>query len=186
MTLTAFVIVIVCFIMCVAIITINIIIKCFSTQTEETRKGKRWRVSQSHYHTRWPRLEERVSGLETHMNRRAIWTSVSKTILFSLSLSACDCSLIFAYIIDEVYIIKAPSLEIFWHGIKCICMTMHLLKIRWCKERNHFFPVPIRSDIPVSEFPDYVMEMTEEDNSNSNGLIREFSVSFIYIFNRYF
>ena len=101
-------------------------------------------------------------------------------------------SLIFAYI-DEVYIIKAPSLEIFWHGIKCICMTMHLLKIRWCKvhlykdhKRNHFFPVPIRSDIPVSEFPDYVMEMTEEDDSNSNSLIREFSVSFIFIFNRYF
>ena len=41
------------------------------------------------------------------------------------------------------------------------------------------FTAPIRSKIPLSEFPDYVIEMTDEDDSNSTGLMREFSVSLI-------
>ena len=39
-----------------------------------------------------------------------------------------------------------------------------------------FSLAPIRSNIPVEEFPDYVMEMMSEDQYESSCLAREFSV----------
>lgn len=37
--------------------------------------------------------------------------------------------------------------------------------------------IEVRSDIPLRQFPDYVLEMTEESQQNSSKLSAEYSVS---------
>ena len=55
---------------------------------------------------------------------------------------------------------------------------MYTLRTLYFIKESHcvFLPVPIRSNIPVREFPEYVMEMTAEDECSINRLAREFSV----------
>ena len=51
------------------------------------------------------------------------------------------------------------------------------------KEKLVFFPthtVPVRSDIPVSEFPDYVLDMTVENQRDTSKLAIEYQVRSIY------
>ena len=54
-----------------------------------------------------------------------------------------------------------------------------------------WFAVPVRSNIPVAEFSDYVLEMTLEDDYNNTPLTRQFSVGWcvnvviIYILSMY-
>ena len=42
----------------------------------------------------------------------------------------------------------------------------------------HQFLARTRNSIPVSEFSDYVLEMTQEDERSISHLVREFSVKF--------
>ena len=49
---------------------------------------------------------------------------------------------------------------------------------------NHFsfFQARVRRNIPVTEFPEYVLHMIQEDEYDSNYLAREFLVTFAYCF----
>ena len=51
------------------------------------------------------------------------------------------------------------------------------------KEKLFFSPthtVPVRSDIPVSEFPDYVLDMTVENQHDTSKLAIEYQVGSIH------
>ena len=46
---------------------------------------------------------------------------------------------------------------------------------------EHFSDVPVRNEIPVSKFPDYVQQMTEDGEENESKLANEYHVSVCFV-----
>ena len=55
----------------------------------------------------------------------------------------------------------------------CVCVCVCCVCVCMCV----FHTVPMRSDIPVGEFPDYVQEMTQENNFKRSKLAIEYQVN---------